>query len=360
MITATQKFIDTLAYSHESLTRVTVDGIVAPIASGNLTCDWSRNVRRSGSVRVVDDVLTPTLVPSITTASTVVIEKGIRYLDTATEYVTVATMRVQDYKRSMSGKYIDLVLSDDGQLVDDYPIIFPWSPTSAGVSMLIVDAIKELVEEALPTVPTWNVDLDAGPAAMYAADGIMYAAGSGRWNAINELGFMIAAEVHAEVDGSWTIKQVRPTSTPVYSIVAGVGGTLVDATGSASRRNTNNGIAIEWGTTEVPGAIILVTDDDAASPTYWLGPWGKRPASTVKLAVTTEAEAIASATAMLQKSKGTQSGLELTAAYNPLLEPGDVVGVRQKDQATEYHILDSFSYDLLNAVMSASTRVVIV
>ena len=354
MITASDEFIAALAYSHESLIRVTIDGAVVPVAAGKLSCDWSRNVRRTGSLRVADDPQTPDLVESITTASVVVIEKGIRFLDRSTEYVTVATMMVQDVKRSMLDEYVDIMLSDQGQLVDDYPLVFPWSPEGANV----VNAIKSLVEDVLAVAPTWTVDLDAGPAAAVAPDGIMYTAGTSRWNAVNELALTISAQVYAEVDGTWVIKQIRPGYTPVFSIFTGPGGVLVDATRSASRRDTFNAVPIEWGTADEVGGIVLVTDSNPTSPTYWDGPWGRKPRSTIKLPVITEEEATAAAVAELQLVTGAQSGLNLATVYNPLLEPGDVIGVTTRGATVEYHVMDVLEYDLLGATMNASTRVV--
>ena len=358
MITASDRFIAALAYSHESLLRVTIDGVVAPVSVGSLVADQTRNTLRTASMQVANDPLLPDLIASISTASAVTVEKGIRFLDRSTEYVTVGTMTVQEHRRVMTDSFIDIVLSDAGQMVDDYPIIYPWSPTSGGSAMTVVDAIKALVEDALPVIPTWITDLDAGLELVATADGTLYKAGTGRWSALNELAMLIGARVFADADGNWRIEQIRENTTAVHELYTGPGGVLVDATGVASRRTTFNGVAVEWGTTEVDGGIVLVTDDDVTSPTYWLGPWGKKPKPTMKLPLTTEIDAIAAATAELIKSKGLQSGLDLSSVYNPLLEPGDVVGVTQTGKAREVHVIDSLGYSLSGGVMSATTRVV--
>lgn len=358
MITATDRFIAALAYSHESLLRVTIDGIIAPVSGGSLTCDGTRNVIRSGQMRVAYDPANPDLVAGVTTASVCTIEKGIRFLDRTTEYVTVATMRIQDIKSTMQDAYVDVTMSDDGQLVDDYPFIYPWSPTSGGSALTVVDAIKEAVEDALPVAPTWIVDLDAGIDAVDTADGLLYAAGTGRWAVITELAALIGAAVYADENGEWNIKQIREETVAVTELFTGPAGVLVGASGSASRRDMYNGVAVEWGTTDVPGGIVLVTDDDPSSPTYWLGDWGKRPKRTIKLPLTTDTDAITAATAELVKSKGLQSGLNLSASYNPLLVPNDVIGVKPTNKAREVHVIDSLTYNLAGSIMTANTRVV--
>lgn len=358
MITASSKYVAALAYSHQSLARVTVDAVVAPVVACSLVCDGSRNVRRTATLTLASDPALPDLVPSITTASRVILEKGIRFLDGSEEYVTVATMNVQDITTTMDRSAVAMSLSDDGQYVDDLPLIYPWAPVSGGTAMTVVNAIKALVEDALTYTPTWSVDLDAGPLALVTADGTLYNAGTGRWAAVVELAKLIGAQVFPDPDNVWTIQQIRESVTPVYDFTTGPGGVLINATGKASRRDTYNGVAIEWGTTDVAGGIVLVTDSNAGSPTWWDGPWGRRVKPTSKLALTTEAAAIAAATADLAKSKGTQSGLGLTAVYNPLLVPGDVVGVTRPDTSREFHVIDSLKYDLTGGTMTADTRVV--
>lgn len=360
MITASDKYVAALAYSHESLVRATIDGVVAPVAACNLTIDGTRNVVRTGTLAVAKDPAQPDLVGSITTASRVVLEKGIRFLDGTEEYVTVATMTVQEINRSMGDLAIDLSLSDDGQFVDDLPLIFPWAPVTGSTPLTVVNAIKALVEDALTYTPTWSVDLDAALVSMSTASGTLYTAGTGRWATIVELAKLVGAQVFPDPGNVWCINQIRDSTTPLYDFAAGAGGVLINAAGKASRRDTYNGVAVEWGTTDVQGGIVLVTDNDAGSPTYWDGPWGRRVKPTAKLPLTTSTDAINSATATLAMLKGTQSGLSLSAVYNPLLVPGDVVGVTQPDSVREFHVIDSITYSLIGGTMSANTRVVTV
>lgn len=360
MITAPSRFATALAYSHDSLTRATLDGVVIPLVSGTIRADRAQNIRRTGSCRLsADPRSTSTALANISTSSAIILEKGIRYLDGTIDYVTVGTMRVTDYKRLKNG-YVDITYADHGHFVEGYPLIFPYAPVNVGTltAMTVVAAIQYLVQEALSYTATWAIDLDAIPLAQLCPDGMLFTAGTGRWAAILQLAQLIGASVYPGPAGEWRIRQQRLGVPTVYDFRAGPGGVLIDASSGASRTGVFNGVGIEWGTPDVPGSVVLVTDDDPASPTKWGGPWGKVPKATQKVAVTSEAAAITAGRAILAQSRGSQGGLDMSAVYNPLLEPDDPVGVTQRTVARQVHLLDSFDLNLTGATMPAKTRLV--
>ncbi|MDO8308558.1 MAG: hypothetical protein Q7V58_09435 [Actinomycetota bacterium] len=357
MIVASARFSEALAYSHRTLTRITIDGDTIPLESGSLNLNRPANVRRTANLLLRDDPATPGLLAGITTASQVLVEKGITFLDRSTEYVTVGTLYVQELDGDPDRLALAVVLSDAAQLVDDYPLITAWSPSSGGSPLTVVNSIKSLVDEAVPGTPTWSVDAGISTSQATLA-GAVYKAGTGRWSAINELAAMLGAAVFVDAVGVWHIDPAEPDPTPVARIATGAGGVLVQASIKATRRDTYNGIAIEWGSTDTEGGIVLVTDDDPTSPTYWDGTWGRRPKPTTKLAVETEAEAIAAAAALLAGSRGAQSGINFQAVYNPLLEPNDVVTIATSPSTEADHVLDRITLPLVGGTMTAETRVV--
>lgn len=354
MIAATAKFKDALSYSHHTLTRVSVDGVQIPLESGTLTMSRTANVRRTASLTLRDDPLTPGLLDAITTSSTVVIEKGIEYLDRTTEFVTVGTLQVQEFTTTPVRAAMTVSCSDFGQLVDDYPLVTAWAPVSGGAAMTVVNAIKALVDEAVPGTPTWIVS--GVSTTQTTVDGAVYKAGTGRWAAISELAAMIGAAVYPDADNVWHIASAIPVPSPVLDVATGIGGVLVQATTKATRRDTFNGVAIEWGTTDTEGGIVLAVDSNPASPTYWDGPWGRRPKATRKLAVATAAEALAAAQAELAGYKGAQDGIDFQSVYNPLLEPNDVITVTPEPGMQSLHILDQITLPLVGGTMTAQTR----
>jgi len=355
MISASSKFTSVLGYPHRSLSRIYVDDILVPARAASMQADQTRNVRHTGSLSIGNDPVQASLLSGFTTSSWCTMQKGVQFLDGSLEYLTVATMRIQSIRKTLRNSFFDIQLADQGQDVDDYPLIYPWAPVSGGVAMTAVNGIKFLVEEAVGTV-TWTVEVDAAQLAQVTPDGMLFTAGTSRWAAINQLAGSIGCKVYVGADGNWVIKQQRLDTTIVFEIRPGPGGTLVDAQSIADRRNTYNGIAIQWGTTEVPGSIVLVTDDNVGSPTKWGGSFGKKPKPTRSLPVDNEAAAIVAAQAELLQSMGTQSAIDLEMAYNPTLEPGDIVGVTQRVVALQSHILDSIDLDLMGAKMNGKSR----
>jgi len=359
MIIAPARFLEALPYSHTRVNRVTIDGLIVPLASGSLSQDRKRNARRTATMNIALDPAGAVSASSITTASSCTIEAGLKYLNGDTDYMTIATLRVQSVRKTMKSTQLALTLADAGQEVDDYPLIYSWSPTApgGGAQLTVVAAIQYLVEEPIGA-QTWAIDLDPALLAQTVPDGTVYSAGSSRWANINLLATSLGAEVYPDAVGAWHIQQIRPVYLPVYDMATGPLGVLVDVSEEAKRSDSYNAVAIEWGTPDVPGGTVLVVDDDPASPTYWNGPWGKRPKPTMKVAVETESAAIAAGKAELAKVKGVQSGLDVQALYNPLLEINDVVGVTQSNVARRMHVLDNIEMNLASAIMQMKTRVV--
>lgn len=358
MIAATSKFSQALLYSHTSLTRVTIDGTVMPTQGGNINADQNRNVRRTGTTTVIREYYTRTAFDAISTASRVVIEKGIEYIDGSVEYVVVATMVVQEMSKNMANTRKILALADDGQFIEDYPLIYAWSSVDGGgVALTYVAAIQQLVADALTFTPTWSIGALV-PTTSVTPDGLVWTAGTNRWTAINDLAKAIGCKVFPGPTGAWKIELIGSNTVPVLALNSGAGGALIEAESKSTRRDTFNAVPIEWGNADVQGGVVLVTDDDIASPTYWNGSWGRRPKSTTKVAVTDAAAATAAGRADLALSKGAQSGLNLNAAYNPLLEPSDVISVTPTGAATQLHVLDSLDIALDSSTMTGVTRVV--
>jgi hypothetical protein len=357
VIPATPAFTAALAYSHRTLTRVTAAGIQLPIESGSVTMNRAANVRRTASLTLRDDPATPGLLDSLDTATQLVIEKGIQFLDGSSEYVTIATLYLQEHESDPARQAMTIALSDAGQLVDDYPLVYAWAPVTGTTPLTVVAAIKTLVDDALPGTLTWDVDA-AISTTQSTLPGSVYKAGTGRWSAINELASMLGAAVYPGPDDTWHITPATVTAAPVAVVASGAGGVLVKASVKGSRRDIFNGVGIEWGSTDVEGGIVLIVDDDPASPTYWDGPWGRKPKPTIKLAVTTQAQAVVAGTAALAGLKGAQSGISFQSVYNPLLEPSDVVTVAPSPSSGQDHVLDRITLPVDGGVMTAETRIV--
>jgi hypothetical protein len=133
----------------------------------------------------------------------------------------------------------------------------------------------------------------------------------------------------------------------VWAIDAGETGVLVSDTESLDRTGIYNGVIVQGqADPELPPLQALVVDDDPTSPTRWGGPYGRVVRIEQSSVVLTVAQAQAAATALLDARLGLSRSVELTAAPNPALEPGDVITVAFEDGRQERHVVDAIAVGL--------------
>jgi hypothetical protein len=369
MLTASADFKAALTYSHRALTRAILltpgvsSGFVEQppltLTSGRLRLDSTRNIWRSGSIEVAPaDTFDRDRLGAIDSTCRVRLERGIRYPNGAEEWVVIGLFQVQDVEPQLSSGTVPITISDLGSLVEDFPLALPYSPQDAqGNWLTTVNAIKDLVTLAIvwDVIPGWDID----PTVDQVVKPITSTVFTGsRWAAIQALAESIHAVVYPQPDGRWRIRDATiAAGTPNLYLEAGREGTIVDLTRTASRRDQFNAIPLRWESPSI-GGLVFVVDNDAASPSYWNGPFGRKPRDEqTNDLILTEQQAIDAAWALLDQYKGRTSSLSFTAIHNPLLEPLDVVEVKT-DLGTEVHVIDSVDYPLDGGTMRCQTRIV--
>ena len=364
MIPASANYQEALKASHVALTRAVVlnpqsDNTYAPgdelaIASGSLSVDGTRNIWRQANL-----VLAPTSpflldpLDQIDGSTRLRIDRGIRMFNGIEEWVTVAVLQVQEASRGLNEGTLRVQAYDLGALVQDYDVPV-WNPLSTTRTPLTsVEAIQHLVNEAMWDDPAWVVDVGIDLAAE-PPEGTTFS--GNRWNIINSLAKSLGAVVNAEYDGSWRIRKVENNATP-FTVVEGDGGVLVDRTVKQSRREMFNAVTVTWESPSGSGTVFVV-DADPNSATFWDGPWGRKTAPVQRLdTVTSEAQAIDAAYALLEQYKGASRQIDFKSVHNPLIEPFDVVRVQGITRnSPEEHVMDSVQYPLSGGEMSAETR----
>ncbi len=143
-------------------------------------------------------------------------------------------------------------------------------------------------------------------------------------------------EPDPEIDDSvWTFEdRSRPTMTSL--------------TRRVTDENTYNKVVVtgEGTSLEVPVRGVAI-DDDPASPTYFLGPYGTVTLRITNSLVLTTEQAQDAADAALRRVKGATEAVELDAVPMPALEPGDVVTVtRERAKVEGRFIIDSLRIPL--------------
>lgn len=154
--------------------------------------------------------------------------------------------------------------------------------------------------------------------------------------------------------GVFVVKTPPPvTGAAAWTVDAGQGGVLVQMSRGLTREGVCNAVVAtgEAGDTTAPARGVAL-NLDPTSPTYYRGRFGPVPMFYSSPFLTTNAQALAAATALLRKQLGLPYQVELTSIPNPALEPYDVVAVkypqtsRSRSLRTETHVLDEVTIPL--------------
>lgn len=348
MYPVSDRFLPALAESHAVATEVKLfrtDGIIEtlPITGGSVTVDRGSTSRRTCSVTVDD----PSLIPRTATdklsvyGSLLRISVGVYYADGSSELVPVGVFRLDSVSGdpdmgpvTLAGKSLEAAVADH-----QFAAVTRVTATAVG-------DVTQLIQATLPTATVVTAagvtDATIGPRS--------YDVQGDRWAAVTECAAAIGAEVYCDPDGIFTIGVLPDllTATPVWTIAAGSGGAYVSASRGMSSDGVYNGVYASGENTETNSTPVsaLVVDNDTSSPTYWGGPFGKRPYFYSSATLTTTALATQAANLLLAKLKAPNATADISALPNPALEPGDVIRLVYPDGTRELHQVASFTIPL--------------
>lgn len=346
MYPVSDRFLARLAESHRPVTAVQLfltDGRVIDIdhTGGSVPVDRSQAVRRTCTVTCAD----PSLIPRTpaddlaTYGSRLRIARGVEYGDGTTELVPLGVFRldsvggdVNEGPVTLQGKGLEACVADD-KFYEPY--------TATGT---VVGAITALIQRSLPTadVISFIVDTPIGSRAFdIEAD---------PWAGCQEIAAAAGAEVYANADGVFTIAALPDllTATPVWAVEATEGGVYIAGNRAMSSDAVYNGVLArgENTTDNAPPVSYLAVDDDPTSPTYWGGPYGRRPKFHSSSTLISTGACTQAANLLLAQTKKPNATGDFSSLPNPALEPGDVIRVMHEDGTRELHQVASFSVPL--------------
>lgn len=150
------------------------------------------------------------------------------------------------------------------------------------------------------------------------------------WTDFQDMATAIGHELFFDARGIVTL---RPEPDPeidvaVWQFDDDAAPTITSLVRRVTDENTYNKIVVtgEGTSNEVPVRAVAI-DDDPASPTYFLGPYGTVTLRVTTPMVTTAEQAQDAADALLRRFKGATEAVEIEVVPMPALEPGDVVTV---------------------------------
>lgn len=350
-----------LNQSHSMTARATVysptSGVFfdLPIAGGQVTVDSTSQVRRTATLTA-----DPTYWPARPTdllapfGAEATIEYGIVLSTGAVEWVPLGRFSLDSTSRVRpvsgdAGITVDLV--DRAQRVAEDRLDAP-QQTVAGATC--VAEIRRLIQETLG-VGVAVIDL-TGSTQVAAQMEIS----RDRWSdGIEKLADAIAAETFFDVNGQGVIRpQPTLTGPPVWTITTGAtDSSLVTVKEKLSRDGVYNRVVASGQRTDGTAPVYAaVSDTDPTSPTYYGGPFGKKPRFYSSPLLTTVPQCSAAAMALLDRVRGLGVQIEMETLVNPALEAGDVILLVQ-DGITTTHLVDKVTVPLTpDGTQSLGTR----
>lgn len=353
------RFLNAVRGSHVAVARARVvapgqtgtdpDGAIIPILTGDVQLDANAEVRSTldmttagvsdAGVRMWPNAANDLLAPF---GKEVFVERGIQYKTGDTEWVSLGYHRIYTAEQdnppdgpvriSARDRMSGLV---DAKLIA--PVQFPAATTRAAV-------MDRLVHEVYPyAVIEWD---DSGAVAI----GSSRVAEEDRYAFLNDLVTSAGRIWYWDYRGVLVIKQAPSPTEPVWDVNHGQNGVLISMGRDLTREGVFNGV-VATGEGDAPARAVVV-DGGSLSPTYWWGAYGKVPTFYSSSFLTTNAQALGAATALLSRSLGTPYQVEFGSVVNPALETLDPVRVvypdraRSRSDVAETHIIESLTVPL--------------
>jgi hypothetical protein len=346
MYPVSDRFLARLAESHQVATEVKLfltDGRVIDLehTGGSVSVDRAQAIRRTCSITVADPALIPRSPTDqlATYGARLRVARGVEYGDGTRELVPLGVFRLDSVEGDVSEGPVTLQGKDLAAIVQDDKFTEPFTATGT-----VVGAVASLIQRSIPDADVISTIVDA-PIGTRIFD-----VEADPWAGAQEIAAAAGAEVYPNADGVFVIATLPDllTTAPVWAVEAVEGGVYVSGSRSMTSDNVYNGVLArgENTTDNVAPVSYLATDSDVNSPTYWGGPYGRRPLFYSSSTLTTLAACTQAANLKLATARAPNSSGDISSLPNPALEPGDVLRITHEDGSRELHQVASFSAPL--------------
>lgn len=333
---------------------------------GSVTVDIDRDIRReAGSIELVDPtgVLTPLNVTDMLSplvGNELRLYRGVEYSDGTSEMIPLGVFLWQQVSITDDGNGLKISLGT----LQDRAIRISSARYFRSIPILTSTAVETviatIVEQAWPEV---TYSGGAFPATNQTINSVAYGVegDSDPWQDARDLADQFGYRLYFDQLGQLALSAIKSASDATSVITYGSSGELMIT--SLSKQwditDTYNGvIAIGQGSGLITPSRGVAWDDDASSPTYYLGDFGLRPRFYSSPFLLTDTQADAAAYAQLAKTLGVSEKLTWTQLVDPSLDVDDAVTIVRSSMniSTKYR-LDRMSIPLAaTESMSAEAR----
>lgn len=360
MRAVSDRFLAALRKSHR--VRSTVDVLYdnvplfegLDVVDGTVTLDRTAEARGRCDLTVANFDLLSTLTPY---GYEIRVRRGVVYPDGDEELVSLGIFLIQSTAVVEPGRLVRIAGIDRSQRVRDARLEDPYQ-IAAGTDY--AGAILTLIEGNATTDPVVFTVPFRFTTTAHVTPLITLDEQADRWAEAVSMATSIGCELYFDGDGTCTLQDEPDVTTdePVWTVDDGADGVLVEAAVNLDRATAYNRV-IAAGENGGSGATYrgTATDDDPASPTYYYGPFGRKPRFYASPFIASNAQAVSAAGAILLQSLGVARSVSFSAVVNPALEASDVIIVRRTGLGVdEVHVVDSLTIPLAGGSMSAATR----
>lgn len=340
------------------------DGIVTlpnlPVTAGDVTVDETAAARRRGSITVAAtaDIVAPStstdaLAPY---GNELQLSAGVRYGDATTELVPVARLRIDTAEVFDTGAALTIVCAgvDRAAVVEEERFDAPWLVNPSA------DVGNELLRIVQRTYPDVAFDISGTTGKTTSAEPVVLLEQAKPWSeGVAPIARNFGLEAFFDGQGQFVVRAMAtPATTPEFDYVEGDNCTVTGARNKLDAASFNKAIVETSptdGTAPLRGVAI---DDDPTSPTYYGGPFGRRPRWLKSPILTTQAQVDLAAQTLLATELGGTELLTFTAVADYARDAGDVVRFRRDRMGVNDNvIISSLSLPLdPTREMSVTTR----
>lgn len=353
----TDRYIAEIKRSHRSTSYVDIIGPTQQTfrltaIDGEVSVDGKGAVRRGFTAKCIDPTgeLTPENAASILTPFGTELRpyRGVIYDDGTTEVYPLGVFRLSktSVDDSVGGSpAISIESFDLSRTISRNKFT---SVYTVDADTNVIDAIKGIVQLTLP-----DVQYNTISTSIQTSSPQVYDISSDPWDAVTTLAQSLGCEAYFDYQGVLVIApptDLAALPSPEFTYIENQGCTMISLSRVFTDEPGFNGVIVtgESPGDELPPVRGEAWDMEPSSATYRYGAYGQVPMFVTDQVVTTEEDATAMATALLNAQLGFSSQLTITAGVNSAYEAGDVIEVqRSRSHVSGLYVLDSFNIPLL-------------
>lgn len=333
------------------------NGTTLSVTGGSVSMDARRSITRTAQLELVaTSMLTVAQIYALvmTPNIEITIKRGLKLADGSIEYVSLGVFSTDSATvNRATGGVVSWNGSDRSKKISRARFTDPYK-IAAGTTL--ATAVGNLLTSRWSQVTTNFSNINDTITAQ-----IVFEAGeaSDPWDQARSLCADYGYDLNFDGLGTARMVAVQDPASVSAAFDFGAASTNLVMGGETSGDfdGTYNGVIATGEGTSVASPIRAEAwDTDPASPTYYLGGYGKVPLFYSSPLLTTTAIATAAAKLLLAKLKGRQEGLSWPSVVNPALEPLDVVQLTLK--GTVYKVaIDQITIPLkASEAMTATAR----